>query len=81
MMKRSLNRMVQDQDKNGAGHGHQETVQIQAGCATGSEETEHPSSSDRTENAEHDVKEDAFSSLVDDLTGNEASQQTQHNPT
>ena len=77
MVERSFNRMVQDQDKNGADDRYQETVQIQARSTTSTEEAEHPSSKDRPCDAEQDIEENTFSLPIDNFAANEAGQQQQ----
>jgi hypothetical protein len=68
----SFDRVVHDQDNNGANHRDKQTIQIQARNAASAKEAEHPSSGNCADDAEHDVKKDTFPTLVDDLTANES---------
>ena len=75
-----LDGVIRNQDYNCANNGHAEAVDVDAGHAMGSEETEEPSSDDGTDDTQDDVEEETFSRLVDDLASDETSNQTQHNP-
>jgi hypothetical protein len=75
-----LNGVIANQDYDCANDGNAEAVDIDAGHAVGSEETEKPSSDDGTDDPQDDIEEETFSRFVDDLASDETGNQTQHNP-
>src|SRR5579864_82689 len=75
-----LDGVVGNQDYDCSNDGHAEAVDVDAGHAVGSEETEEPSSDDGTDDSQNDVEEETFPRLVDDLASDETGNQTQHNP-
>ena len=77
---RAPNRMVHHQKCDGAHDGHQDAVKIQSSDSTGAEEIEQPSSSDGSDDSEHEVENEPLASLVNDLAADESGDQPQNNP-
>jgi hypothetical protein len=76
----TTNRMIDNQEDYCANHCDQEAIEIQARHVSRAEGVEKPAPDDRTSNSQHDIEENSFSCLVDDLAANETCHQTQHDP-
>jgi hypothetical protein len=72
--------VVDEQDDDRANHGHEHAVKVEAGNPGPAKRSEEPPADYRTDDPEHDVQHHAFASLVDDLAGNETSDETQDKP-
>jgi hypothetical protein len=76
----TANRMIGDQEDYCANHCDQKAVEIQARHASCAKGVEKPSSDDRPNNPQDDIKEKAFPRFVHNLATDETRHQTQHNP-
>jgi hypothetical protein len=72
--------MVSDQDQNCASHRHNQTVQINAADAPHPEEAENQAAQDGTHDAEQDIEHETLSAPIYDFAGDEASDQSQDDP-
>jgi hypothetical protein len=72
--------MIENQNDNGSNHSYEQAIQIYACNAVGSEHTEKPAAHYRTDDSQHDIKDDAFARFIYQLAAYETSNQAQHNP-
>src|SRR3954451_1308107 len=72
--------VVEDQHNDRADHGHKHAVKVEAGDPGAAKGSEEPTADYRTDDPEHDVQHHAFASLVDDLAGDETSDEAQNKP-
>src|SRR3954468_12581111 len=72
--------MVDDQHDDGTDHRHEHAVDVEAGHARRPELVEQKAADHRADDAEDDVEQQALALAVDDLAGDEAGDQTEHDP-
>src|SRR3954452_1207349 len=72
--------MVDDQHDDGADHRHEHAVDVEAGHAGRPELVEQEAADHRADDAEHDVEQQALALAVDNLAGDEAGDQPEHDP-
>src|SRR3984893_11533172 len=72
--------MIDDQDDDGANHGHEHAPEIEACDSDLANRVEDGPADDRTDNAEHDVQDDALAGLVDDLARDKTCDQPEYDP-
>jgi hypothetical protein len=73
-------RVIDYQHDNRTDDGHEHAVEIEPGYAHGSKEGEQKASDDCTDYAEHNVEDDALARLIDDPARDEASDETEDQP-
>src|SRR3954453_21151372 len=72
--------MVDDQHDDGADHRHEHAVDVEAGHPRRPELVEQEAADHRADDAEDDVEQQALALAVDHLAGDEAGDQTEHDP-
>jgi hypothetical protein len=72
--------VIQNQDENSTNHSDKQAVQVYARDAVGTEHAEQPAPNYRTNDSQHDIKDDALARLIYQLAAYETSNQAQHNP-
>jgi probable H4MPT-linked C1 transfer pathway protein len=73
-------RVVEPEHHDGADDRHDHAVDIEAGDAGCADGREQIAADNRTDDAEHDVEQHTLTGADEDFAGDEASDQTQHNP-
>src|SRR4051795_13079967 len=72
--------MVDQQHHDCADDCNEHAVEVEAVDTACAELSKEKPAHDCTDNSQHDVEDHSFTRLVDDLTGNEAGDQTQNKP-
>src|SRR4051812_36582620 len=72
--------MVDGQHDHGADDCHEHAVEIEAGDASSPKLVEEKATDDGADDTQHDVKDNAFAFLVDDLAGDEARDEAENDP-
>ena len=65
-------RVINHQEKNGANYRNKKTVDVHAGDSRMSEHLENIAADHSSDDAQHDVQQDALPSFIDELTRDEA---------
>jgi hypothetical protein len=73
-------RVVNQEDYDGAHNRDQETVNIQPGYVRHAEGAEQPPAHDRADDSENDIQEHALTGLIDDFAADESGNQAQNDP-
>src|SRR5579872_5391927 len=76
----STNRVIEDQHYDRAQHRDHKAVEIEAVHAGFAKERHDPTADNGTDHAEHQIDHQSLASLVDDLAGNEARDESQDQP-
>ena len=76
----SADPVVDEQHDDCSGDGYGDAVEIQAGYSGKAEETGEPSADDRSHDAEDDVQDEAFASLIYQLAADKTRNQPENDP-
>jgi hypothetical protein len=71
------NSVIDDKNENRPADGDQHAVEIETRDAFAAELVHNPAADDRPNNAEDDVEDNAFAPVIDDLAGDETSDEAQ----
>ena len=72
--------VVYDQHNHRTNHSDKHAVNVESSHAGMTESVEKPTSNYRPDDTEDDIQENAFTSLIDQFTGDESADQSQYQP-